>query len=100
MTPLFVPTLTELEIKLQLAETSRAVSEDNPNYEAALMNCWSILDQIADLPARTLADLRIKARTFDWSAQLLEGEPYRNPSDGEVKIMRQLVAGLMDERIV
>lgn len=101
MTPILVPTLAELGIELQRAEGVRAALDSTGKvYDAALMHCWSILDQIAELPAASIADLRIKARAFDWSAQLLEGEPYHNPSDGEEKIMRQLVAGLLDERIV
>lgn len=101
MTPILVPTLAELGIELQRAEGVRAALDSTDKvYDAALMHCWSILDQIAELPAASIADLRIKARAFDWSAQLLEGEPYHNPSDGEEKIMRQLVAGLLDERIV
>ena len=95
--PILVPTLAELAIELGRADANRAALESDPGYDAALLHCWSVLDQIAELPAASLADLRIKARAFDWSARLLDDEPYHNPSDGEQKIMRQLVAGLLDE---
>lgn len=110
MTPILVPTLAELWIELGRADSERvalsAQNDANPDddsvqkaWEQKADHCWAILDQMAELPAASIADLRIKARAFDWSARVLNGEPYHNPSDGEEKIMRQLVAGLLDERI-
>ncbi len=64
-------------------------------YDVALKACWDALDAIAAEPAVTLGDLRLKAKAFDWSARLLDDEPYSNPSDSEEKILRQLVAGLL-----
>lgn len=101
MSPILVPTLAELWIELGRAEAIRAAtSTATDDYEPALKQCWHILDQITELPSASIADLRIKARAFDWSARLIGDESYNNPSDGEEKIMRQLVAGLIDERIV
>jgi hypothetical protein len=98
--PILVPTLNELRVELDRVDSIRsALSVESEDYDAALSACWSLLDQIAELPAWTLADLRVKAYAFDWSARLLQDEPYRNPSSGEEKIMKQIVSGLLDERI-
>lgn len=101
------PSLSALALALERAEAHRAALETTapsydgnvPGYDAALSHCWSILDQIADTRATSLADLRILARAFNWSARLLDDEPYRNPSEGEMKIVRQLVTGLLDEKM-
>ncbi|WP_108462263.1 hypothetical protein [Devosia naphthalenivorans] len=110
MSPILVPTLAELRVELdRLDGQRRAASARNnadPNDRAletawndAATACWHVLDQIAALPASSIADLRVKAYAFDWSARLLDGESYYNPSDGEEAILRQLVSGLLDERI-
>ena len=66
------------------------------DYVAISKACWDALNVIANEPAGTIGDLQIKAKAFDWSARLLDGEPYHNPTEGEEKILRQLVAGLME----
>lgn len=103
MSPTLVPTLAELRDELDRLDAVRRAAEqrnaDDGAYEAALTACQHILDQIAAIPAASLADLRIKAYAFNWSANLLDDEPYENPSDGEMLIMRQLVAGLLDEGV-
>jgi len=77
------------------AETDQAAGK-TVDYDAALKACWDALDAIANEPAGSIGDLRVKAKAFDWSARLLDGEPYNNPSEGEEKIVRQLVAGLVE----
>lgn len=103
------PSLAALALELARVDAIRAaLSDDAGNhaagtqhqYDAALLDCWAVLDRIAEAPATSLPDLRIKARAFDWSARLLDDEPYRNPSEGEEKILRHLVSGLLDERFV
>lgn len=104
------PALAELRQELDRLDIIRAdISARNaasPNDEALWAEldklstaCLSILDQVAACPATTLSDLRIKAHVFNWSANLVDGESYTSPTDGEEQIMRQLVAGLLDERI-
>lgn len=101
MNPILVPTLAELRIELDRANAVRlAVPRGHEAaYEAALTCCWAIIDEIAELPASCLADLRVKAYAVDWSARVLEDEPFGNPSEGERKMFQQLVAGLLDERL-
>lgn len=102
MMPLLAPTLAELRVELDRANGLRAaIPDDAPSseYDAATKYCWAVLDQIAETAVTSLADLRIKAYAFDWAARLTEDEPYHNPSDGEAKIMHQLVAGLLDESL-
>ncbi len=110
MNPILVPTLAELRVELDRAEGIRAAiaakMDDQPETDEltakrdqAEAACFSLLNQIAAISAASLADLRVKAHAFNWSARLLDDEPYRNPTDGEVQIMRQLVIGLLDERI-
>ena len=110
MSPILVPTLAELRteldrldairrdlsVKTDAAPTDEAVQAV---YDTATDACWRTVDAIADIPAASLADLRVKSYALDWSARLLDGEPYHNPCAGEEKILRQLVAGLLDERI-
>lgn len=109
MSPILVPTLSELRVELDRLDAERikasATSDADPTdrtlnkaWELSIDACWAVLDQIAATPAASLADLRVKAHAFNWSATLLDGEPYHNPSGGEEQIMRQLVAGLLDER--
>lgn len=66
------------------------------DYDGPLKACWAALDAIAEEPTGSIGDLIIKAKAFDWSARLVDDEAYSNPSDGEEKIMRQLVAGLLE----
>lgn len=110
MSPILVPTLSELRVELDRLEAVRATAsaahDANPEgegleqaWEATTDACWHVLDQIAALPAASLDDLRVKAHAFNWSASLLNGEPYHNPTDEEEQILRQIVAGLLDERI-
>lgn len=110
MSPILVPTLAELRTELARLDHIRALAsaqqDANPDdkaldeaWDVATDACWGALDQIAALPASSLADLRVKAYAFNWSAELLDGEPFHNPTNSEEQIMRQLVAGLLDERI-
>ncbi len=110
MSPILTPAIVELRAELERADAERsaiwAKADANPHddviqkaYNEALLYSWKVLDQIAEIHAASLADLKVKAWAMDWSAKLLDDEPYHNPSDGEEKIMRQLVAGLLDERI-
>jgi len=104
------PALAELRQELDRLDAARALAsarnDADPNnadltasWAKALSACWAALDQISVIPASSLADLRVKAYAFDWSARLLDGEPYGNPTAGEEHIMRQLVSGLLDEAL-
>jgi hypothetical protein len=89
MNLILVPTLAELQVELDRADGARrSVLHDEKAYQAAVTQCWQVLDQIAGMPAACLADLRVKAYAFDWSARLLDDEPYCNPSPGEELILR------------
>lgn len=103
MSPTLAPTLPELRDELDRLNAERARIEngdcDGDEYDRALKACWHVLDQIAAIAAVSIADLRVKAYAFNWSAELMDDEPYENPSDGETLIMRQLVAGLLEEEI-
>jgi hypothetical protein len=110
MSPILVPTLAELRTELDrldaIRRTLSAQTDAAPDdkaaaaaWDAATDACWRTLDAIAEIPAASLPDLRVKAYGLAWSARLLDGEPYYNPCPGEEKILRQLVAGLLDERI-
>lgn len=68
-------------------------------FDGAISRFWGIIDQIAAVTPSSLADLRVKAYALDWAARLTDDEPYHSPSDGETLILKQLVAGLLDERI-
>lgn len=111
MSPILVPTLTELGVEL-----SRAIAVENvaharwlPLYEAgkAMANspeddaCQAasgaisdLTDQIAVIPAVSLADLQVKAMAMDWHNRTIE-----KPEDFWTLLGAQLVAGLLDERI-
>lgn len=111
MTPILVPTLAELGIELgkAMAAEDAAYQAWLPQYHAGNGTADTaeskeadrtsdvvsgIIDQIAALPAASLADLRVKAMAMDWHNRKVE-----TPHDFWTRLGAQLVAGLLDERI-
>lgn len=114
MNPILVPTLAELRIEIdrvhgEAEATYYSIRDDMPaGQQEALGQKWEALadqrDQtlaaMAALPAASVADLRAKAYALALMDRITEGEVVESPSDDEAKLMRQLIAGLLDERIV
>lgn len=111
MSPILVPTLAELGIELgkAIAVENAAHARWLPLYEAgnAMANspedhaCQTayaaasdLTDQIAAIPAVSLADLRVKALAMDWHNRTIE-----KPDDFWSSLGAQIVAGLLDQRV-
>lgn len=107
MSPILVPTLAELGIELSramgveqaaLARWHQIRDAGATPDEAACDEAYRVIsdltDQIAAIPAASLADLRVKALAMDWHNRTVEA-----PEDFWQHLGAQLVAGLLDERI-
>lgn len=111
MNPILVPTLSELGVELQRAMAIEAAahqawralydagnhSNDLPELDAverAGEAIYDIIEQIAAMPAASLADLRVKAIAMDWHNRMVE-----TPEAFWEKLGAELVAGLLDERL-
>ena len=108
MSPILVPTLAELGIELEraLAALALAVEVESANPEMGHANCASdqfaelvghLSSEITALPAASIADLRVKARALSYWQAGSRIDDQRWPN--EEALSRQLVAGLLDERI-
>ena len=108
MSPPLVPTLAELDIELQhaLAALNEALVAEEADPSLAVANgasdqaasrIYDLSAQIEALPAFSMEGLRAKARALAyWQAgSTLETERWSN----EESLSRQIVAGLLDERI-
>lgn len=112
MNPILVPTLAELGIEFDRAYAAERValtaaadsdaSRGDPleiAYEQAVGLTSSIIDQIAAIPAASIADLRVKAKALDWYHQTVEGPNFgKGPCPGEL-LAQQLVAGLSSDEV-
>lgn len=108
MSPILVPTLAELGIELQRARAAyaRAVADEDAGRipsspdgasDTAAESIALLRSQIAEIPAASLADLRVKAAALSY---WLEGSSLYDPRwANEETLSAQLVAGLLDERI-
>lgn len=111
MSPILVPTLAELGIELDRAvavetEAHRAWlalhqsgREAKRSPEAAACDAASeavsdLIDQIAGIPAATIADLRVKAMAMEWHNRTVEA-----PDDFWTRLGAQIVDGLLDSSV-
>lgn len=111
MSPILVPTLAELGIELGKAmaiekEAHRAwhvlydagrglgITPESDACDAAYLVVSDLTDQIAAIPAASLADLRVKAMAMEWHNRTIE-----KPDDFWTRLGAQIVDGLLDERI-
>jgi len=111
MNPILVPTLAELSTELereiallkmleaalneQEAMSGRAVPKGDASdiaYNSAVDRCCTLAREIAELPAQTLQDLRVKAQALAWHA-FPDG---REPAPADERLAFQLVRGLLD----
>lgn len=105
MTPILVPTLAQLSIELSIAKARyddinrrwNAGEEGlNDLLDETSDECVDIAEAIAELPATSLADLRIKARALTFGGSYLDEKGQVT----EDRLIAQIMSGLLDERIV
>ena len=110
MSPILVPTLSELAVELAKAIDiddailARWHALQHAGADAAALEAEShasyivvseLTDQIAALPIASIADLRVKAMAMDWYNRTIEP-----PADFWTQLGAQIVAGLLDQRVV
>lgn len=111
MATILVPTLVELGIELGKAiavenaahaqwlrfyQAGRVManSPEDDACQAAYDAISDLTDQIAAIPAVSLADLRVKAMAMDWHNRTIE-----KPDDFWSCLSAQIVAGILDPRV-
>jgi hypothetical protein len=103
MTPILVPTLDELAVEFErCAAIYRAADvasraepdslERDVTADAACSVMVTICEQIAGLPAQTMAHVRLKARALDWY-EFLDG---KEPTSPDARLAYQLVRAILD----
>lgn len=103
--PNLVPTLSELQIELEKAignfnvvDLAYRRSGSRKSEQAAMVAAASpvtLVSEIAHLPAASLLDLRTKAYALNWILQM--SDEWDSEAD---TLGRQIVVGLLDDRIV
>lgn len=111
MSPILVPTLAELRVELDRLQTKSAQAwtsirgefgsiEHDASCDRAVAASAAVddtVEAIAALPAASLADLRVKAYALDFLDRTCE--PFEYVATTDLTLIRQLIAGLLDERI-
>lgn len=109
MTPILVPTLDELAVEFERAsDAERAANAlcvasgegaaEGLAYDEACGALGAVCGQIAELPAQTLAHVRLKARALAWYAFPDGQEPVTIDERLAFQLVRALVDGLPGAR--
>lgn len=103
MTPILVPTLDELAVEFERASAAERAANalcvasgegraEGFAYDEACSALGEVCQQIAELPAQTMAHVRLKARALAWQS-FPDGQ---EPAPVDERLAFQLVRALVD----
>jgi hypothetical protein len=74
---------SRMGVELDAKDQASGTNEDSPDYDKAMDRVGVIVDQIRDIPAQTIAGLRVKARAVLWCHS---GEPWAQSNEPRIDL--------------